>query len=80
MSKVKLDRENDIDRMVYFKKDGFEYVLLEAGGKYDVLKKEEYHEDEALKKSFTWEENVEKFPNVWPLARKINSAQQKGGN
>ena len=50
MGKVKLDRENNIDRMVYFKKDGFEYVLLEAGGKYDVLKKEEYHEDEALKK------------------------------
>ena len=44
MSKVKLDRENYIDRMVYFKKDGLEYVILEAGGKYDVLKKEEYHE------------------------------------
>ena len=42
MSKVKLDRENDIDRIVYFKKDGFEYVLLEAGGKYDVLRKEEF--------------------------------------
>ena len=80
MSKVKIDRGNDIDRIVYFKKDRFEYVLLEAGGKYDVLRKEEYHEDEASKKSFTLEENVEKFPNVSPLARKINSTQQKGEN
>lgn len=70
MSKVKLDRENDVDRIVYLKKDGFEYVLLEAGGKYDVLRKEECHEDEAFKKSFTWEKNVEKIPNVSPLARK----------
>ena len=47
MSKVKLDRENDVDKIVYLKKDGVEYVILEAGGKYDVLRKEEYHEDEA---------------------------------
>ena len=49
MSKAKLDRENDVDRIVYLKKDGFEYVLLEAGGKYDVLRKEECHEDEQQK-------------------------------
>ena len=42
MSKVKLDRENGIDKIVYFNKDGFEYVLLEACGKYDVLRKEEF--------------------------------------
>ena len=70
MSKAKLDRENDVDRIVYFKKDGFEYVLLEAGGKYDVLKKEEYREDEAFRKTFTRAEIVEKFPDLWPLAQK----------
>ena len=70
MSKVKLDRENDIDRIVYLKKDGFEYVILEAGGKYDVLKKEEYHEDEALKKIIHLGRKCRKFPNLWPLAQK----------
>ena len=70
MSKAKLDRENDVDRIVYFKKDGFEYVLLEAGGKYDVLKKEEYREDEAFRRTFTPAEIVEKFPDLWPLAQK----------
>ena len=64
MSKVKLDRENDIDRIVYFKKDGFEYVLLEAGGKYDVLKKEEYHEDEALKKIIHPGRNFKQIPKI----------------
>ena len=80
MDKIKLDRENDIDKIVYFKKDGFEYLLLEAGGRYDVLKKEEYREDEVFKETFNWEENVEKFPNVSPLARKNKKQTTKGEN
>ena len=56
--------------IVLFERDGFEYVLWEADGKYEISIKEEYHEDEEFKKTFTREEIVEKIPNLWPLARK----------
>ena len=74
--------EKEVDKytIFLFKKDGFDYVLWEADGKYEVSIKEEYHEDETFKKTFTREEIIEKFPNLWPLARKINSTQQKGEN
>ena len=74
--------EKEVDKytIFLFKKDGFDYVLWEADGKYEISIKEEYHEDEEFKKTFTREEIVEKFPNLWPLARKINSTQQKGEN
>ena len=63
--------EKEIDKytIVLFEKDGFEYILWEADGKYGVLK-EEYNEDETFKKTFTWKEIIEKFPNLSTLARK----------
>ena len=64
--------EKEVDKytIVLFKKGGFDYVLWEADGKYEVSIKEEYHEDEVFKKTFTWEEIIEKFPDLLPLARK----------
>lgn len=64
--------EKEVDKytIVLFEKDGFDYVLWEADGKYEISIKEEYHEDETFKKTFTWEEIIEKFPNLSPLARK----------
>ena len=64
------EEKDDRYTIVLFEKDGFEYVLWEADGKYEVSIKEEYHEDETFKKTFTREEIVEKFPDLWPLARK----------
>ena len=64
------EKEVDTYTIVLFEKDGFDYVLWEADGKYEVSIKEEYHEDEEFKKTFTWEEIIEKFPNLSPLARK----------
>ena len=64
------EKEVDTYTIVLFEKDGFDYVLWEADGKYEISIKEEYHEDETFKKTFTWEEIIEKFPNLSPLARK----------
>ena len=64
------EKKVDTYTIVLFEKDGFDYVLWEADGKYEVSIKEEYHEDETFKKTFTWEEIIEKFPNLSPLARK----------
>ena len=64
------EEKDDRYTIVLFEKDGFDYVLWEADGKYEISIKEEYHEDEAFKKTFTWEEIIEKFPNLSPLARK----------
>ena len=64
------EKEIDTYTIVLFEKDGFEYVLWEVDCNYEVAIKEEYHEDEVFKKSFTMEEIVEKFPDLRPLARK----------
>ena len=64
------EEKDDRYTIVLFEKDGFDYVLWEADGKYEISIKEEYHEDETFKKTFTWEEIIEKFPNLSPLARK----------
>ena len=65
-----MKKKSTYTQLFCLKKDGFEYILWEADGKYGVSIKEEYNEDEAVKKTFTWEEIIEKFPNLSPLARK----------
>ena len=64
--------EEDVDTytIVLFERGDFEFVLWEVDCNYEVAIKEEYHEDEMFRKSFTREEIVEKFPDLWPLARK----------
>ena len=64
--------EEDVDKytIVLFKRGDFEYVLWEVDCNYEVAIKEEYHEDEVFRKSFTREEIIEKFPDLWQLARK----------
>ena len=64
------EKEIDTYTIVLFERDDFEFVIWEVDCKYDVAKKEEYHEDEVFRKSFTREEIMEKFPDLWPLARK----------
>ena len=64
------EEENDNYTIVLFKRDGFEYVLWEVDCKYEVGIKEEYHEDEVFRKTFTRAEILNKFPKLWPLAQK----------
>ena len=64
------EKEIDIYTIVLFKRDGFEYVLWEVDCKYEVGIKEEYHEDEVFRKSFTRAEILNKFPELFPFAQK----------
>ena len=64
------EEESEKYTIVLFERDGFEFVLWEADCKYEVSIKEEYHEDEVFRKSFTRAEILNKFPELWPLAQK----------
>lgn len=64
------EEEDDKYTIVLFKKGDFEYVLWEVDCKYEVGIKEEYHEDEVFRKTFTRAEILNKFPELWPLAQK----------
>ena len=64
------EKEIDTYTIVLFERGGFEFVLWEVDCNYEVAIKEEYHEDEVFRKSFTREEIIEKFPDLSPLARK----------
>ena len=64
------EEKDDRYTIVLFERGGFEFVLWEVDGKYEVSIKEEYHEDEVSKKTFTRGEILNKFPKLWPLAQK----------
>lgn len=64
------EEKDDKYTIVLFKRDGFEFVLWEVDCKYEVGIKEEYHEDEVFRKTFTRAEILNKFPELWPLAQK----------
>lgn len=64
------EEEDDKYTIVLFKKGDFEYVLWKVDCKYEVGIKEEYHEDEVFRKTFTRAEILNKFPELWPLAQK----------
>lgn len=64
------EEKDDRYTIVLFKRDGFEFVLWEVDCKYEVGIKEEYHEDEVFRKTFTRSEILNKFPELWPLAQK----------
>ena len=64
------EEKDDRYTIVLFKKDDFEYVLWEVDCKYEVGIKEEYHEDEVFRKTFTRAEILNNFPELWPLAQK----------
>lgn len=64
------EEKDDNYTIVLFKRDGFEFVLWEVDCKYEVGIKEEYHEDEVFRKTFTRAEILNKFPELWPLAQK----------
>lgn len=44
-----------------------EYAIWGEEGRYDVLIKKEYSEDESFKKTLTFEEVLNKFPKLWPF-------------
>ena len=64
------EEESDTYTIVLFERGDFEFVLWEVDCKYEVSIKEEYHEDEVFRKSFTRAEILNKFPELWPLAQK----------
>lgn len=64
------EEESDTYTIVLFERDGFKFVLWEVDCYYEVSIKEEYHEDEVFRKSFTRAEILNKFPELWPLAQK----------
>lgn len=64
------EEESDTYTIVLFERDDFEFVLWEVDCYYEVSIKEEYHEDEVFRKSFTRAEILNKFPGLWPLAQK----------
>lgn len=64
------EEESDTYTIVLFERDDFEFVLWEVDCYYEVSTKEEYHEDEVFRKSFTRAEILNKFPELWSLAQK----------
>ena len=64
------EEKDDRYTIVLFKRDDFEYVLWEVDCKYEVAIKEEYHEDEVFRKTFTRAEILNNFPELWSLAQK----------
>lgn len=64
------EEEADTYTIVLFERGDFEFVLWEVDCAYEVSIKEEYHEDEVFRKSFTKEEILNKFPKLWTLAQK----------
>lgn len=64
------EEEADTYTIVLFERGDFEFVLWEVDCVYEVSIKEEYHEDEVFRKSFTKPEILNKFPKLWPLAQK----------
>ena len=74
------EEKDDRYTIVLFGKGGCEFVLWEIDGEYVVDIRDGFCENESAKKIFTRAEILNKFPNLWPLAQKINSTQQKGEN
>ena len=64
------EKEIDTYTIVLFKKGGCEFVLWEIEDEYVIDIRDGFKESGSAKSSFTREEIVEKFPDLWPLARK----------
>lgn len=64
------EEKDDNYTIVLFKRDGFEFVLWEIDDDYIINTRDGFIEDESAKKTFTRAEILNKFPELWPLARK----------
>ena len=64
------EEKDDRYTIVLFEKGGCEFVLWEIEDEYVIDIRDSFNENESSKKTFARAEILNKFPDLWPLARK----------